>query len=168
MPALSEGRKNWISSATTTPTITPAAPPSSVSVIASSRNCHSTSRRRAPTAFRRPISPVRSVTETSIMFITPIPPTSRPRLATPTSSIETPPAAQQLARFDHSGVDLFGRGGEAEELEELFLALRIVFVEGPERDQHELVFTRPAEEDFALLDQTDHLVGPAVDVNLLA
>ena len=34
------------------------------------------SRRRAPTALRRPISRVRSVTDTSMMFITPMPPTT--------------------------------------------------------------------------------------------
>ncbi|VTQ60405.1 Uncharacterised protein [Stenotrophomonas maltophilia] len=32
--------------------------------------------RRAPTAMRTPISRVRSVTDTSMMFITPIPPTT--------------------------------------------------------------------------------------------
>jgi hypothetical protein len=36
------------------------------------------SRRRAPMALRTPISCVRSVTETSMMFITPMPPTNRP------------------------------------------------------------------------------------------
>ncbi len=41
---------------------------------ASSRNCSSTCRRRAPTALRSPISRVRSVTDTSMMFITPTPP----------------------------------------------------------------------------------------------
>jgi hypothetical protein len=34
--------------------------------------------RRAPSALRTPISRVRSVTLTSMMFITPMPPTSRP------------------------------------------------------------------------------------------
>ena len=34
------------------------------------------SRRRAPTAMRRPISRVRSVTETSMMFMMPMPPTT--------------------------------------------------------------------------------------------
>ena len=43
---------------------------------ASIRNCCSTLLLRAPTAIRIPISRVRSVTETSMMFITPIPPTS--------------------------------------------------------------------------------------------
>ena len=35
------------------------------------------SRRRAPSALRMPISRVRSVTETSMMFMIPMPPTSR-------------------------------------------------------------------------------------------
>ena len=35
------------------------------------------SRRRAPTALRNPISDVRSVTATSMMFIITIPPTTR-------------------------------------------------------------------------------------------
>ena len=37
------------------------------------------SRRRAPMALRTPISRVRSVTLTSMTFITPMPPTSSPR-----------------------------------------------------------------------------------------
>ena len=37
------------------------------------------SRWRAPSALRTPISRVRSVTLTSMIFITPMPPTSRPR-----------------------------------------------------------------------------------------
>ncbi len=49
-----------------------------VSTTASVRNCTMMSRRRAPTALRMPISLVRSVTDTSMMFITPMPPTSRP------------------------------------------------------------------------------------------
>ena len=51
-------------------------PPIMESVTASTRNCIRMSRPRAPTAMRRPISRVRSVTETSMMFMMPIPPTS--------------------------------------------------------------------------------------------
>ena len=43
--------------------------------------------RRAPTALRMPISRVRSVTETSMMFITPIPPTSSEIAATSPSRV---------------------------------------------------------------------------------
>ena len=45
------------------------------------------SRVRAPTAMRRPISRVRSVTETSMMFMIPMPPTSRLTEATLMSSM---------------------------------------------------------------------------------
>ena len=44
--------------------------------MASAKNCSIMSRRLAPIALRTPISRVRSVTDTSIMFITPMPPTS--------------------------------------------------------------------------------------------
>jgi hypothetical protein len=44
-------------------------------------------RRLAPTAIRIPISRVRSVTDTSRMFMIPIPPTSREMDATQSSSI---------------------------------------------------------------------------------
>ena len=44
------------------------------------------SRVRAPTAMRRPISRVRSVTETSMMFMMPMPPTSSDTEATAASS----------------------------------------------------------------------------------
>ena len=39
----------------------------------------------APSALRRPISRMRSVTETSMMFMTPMPPTSREMAAIPPS-----------------------------------------------------------------------------------
>ena len=43
-------------------------------VSASSKNCVRMCRRLAPSAFLTPISRVRSVTDTSMMFITPTPP----------------------------------------------------------------------------------------------
>ena len=43
------------------------------------------SRGRAPSALRRPISRMRSVTETNMMFITPMPPTSSEMIAMPPS-----------------------------------------------------------------------------------
>ena len=48
----------------------------STSVTASNRNCSRTWRPFAPMAMRMPISRVRSVTETSMMFMMPMPPTS--------------------------------------------------------------------------------------------
>ncbi len=64
------------------PSATPMTPPAWPSSDASTRNC-----RRipgvAPSALRRPISRIRSVTETSMMFITPMPPTSSEIAAIP-------------------------------------------------------------------------------------
>jgi hypothetical protein len=57
------------------PSSTPIVPPAMLSDIASATNCRSTSIRFAPSARRRPISFVRSVTDTSMMFMMPIPPT---------------------------------------------------------------------------------------------
>ena len=48
-----------------------------VIAIASVRNCQMMSRRRAPMARRMPISRVRSLTDASITFITPTPPTMK-------------------------------------------------------------------------------------------
>ena len=50
-------------------------PPIRLITIASTRNCSSTSRPLAPMAMRMPISRVRSVTDTSMMFMMPMPPT---------------------------------------------------------------------------------------------
>ena len=43
-------------------------------MVASVKNCIAISRLVAPSALRTPISRVRSVTDTSMMFITPMPP----------------------------------------------------------------------------------------------
>ena len=66
-----------------TPKTIPRAPPSKDKTIDSTRNCARMSRPRAPTAIRIPISRILSVTETSIMFMIPIPPTRRLTEATP-------------------------------------------------------------------------------------
>ena len=49
-------------------------PPTTVMVSASARNWKRMSRRRPPSAFSTPISRVRWVTDTSMMFIRPTPP----------------------------------------------------------------------------------------------
>ena len=63
------------------PSTTPMIPPILVSTEASVRNCPRIIFFLAPMAFFRPISLVRSVTDTSMIFITPIPPTRREILA---------------------------------------------------------------------------------------
>ena len=68
------------------PTMIPRIPPSDVRAADSVRNCMRIRRFRAPSAFFKPISLVRSVTETSMMFMTPMPPTSSAIEATQMSS----------------------------------------------------------------------------------
>ena len=59
------------------------------------------SARRAPIALRMPISRVRSVTVTSMMFITPIPPTSSEIAATaPSSVVKTLGALVEASRTE--------------------------------------------------------------------
>ncbi len=65
------------------PAATPISPPSTLRIVASVRNCVSTLFRVAPMALRMPISRVRSVTDTSMMFMMPMPPTSSEMPATP-------------------------------------------------------------------------------------
>ncbi len=68
----------WVRACETpTPSSIPSIPPTNDRLTASARNWRRMSRVRAPTARRRPISLVRSVTETSMMFMMPMPPTSR-------------------------------------------------------------------------------------------
>ena len=64
------------------PAMTPMMPPPKVRNTASVTNWATMSRRLAPMACRMPISRVRSVTETSMMFMIPMPPTSREMPAT--------------------------------------------------------------------------------------
>ena len=62
--------------ATPRPITMPMAPPIAASTSDSIRNWARISPGCAPTAMRMPISRVRSVTDTSMMFMTPIPPTT--------------------------------------------------------------------------------------------
>src|SRR5579872_5329122 len=71
------------------PSTVPSAPPMQVMAIASVRNCTRMSPRDAPMALRMPISRVRSITETIMMFMTPMPPTTSamaPMLEMPTAT----------------------------------------------------------------------------------
>ena len=75
-----------VSTAPAAPRTIPAVPPVSARRTASIRNCERMSRSRAPTAIRIPISRVRSVTDTSMMFMIPMPPTTSDTDAIPPSS----------------------------------------------------------------------------------
>ena len=63
------------------------------SVTDSVRICQMMSRRRAPSALRRPISRVRSLTTISMMFMMTMPPTTSERATTPTSTAKMPAVA---------------------------------------------------------------------------
>src|SRR5580704_9085883 len=67
------------------PKVTPMTPPMALRVTASIRNWTRMLLRLAPIALRTPISRVRSVTETSMMFMTPMPPTISAITAIPAS-----------------------------------------------------------------------------------
>ena len=71
---------------TPTPTKTPKMPPSSAIDPLSMRNWSRMSRWRAPRALRTPISRVRSVTETSMMFMMTTPPTTSEMEAMPSTT----------------------------------------------------------------------------------
>ena len=92
----------------------PAMPPTALSVSASARNCSRTSRRRAPTARRTPISRVRSLTATSMMFMMPTPPTTSETAAMPARSavivvLARCSVAFISARFTSSTFGMFAR-----------------------------------------------------------
>ena len=65
----------------------PITPPRAEVVPASITNCRMISFFFAPSDLRMPISRVRSVTETNMMFIMPMPPTSSEMPAMPTSTM---------------------------------------------------------------------------------
>ena len=85
-------KTNWSTkSAMPTPKIMPMIPPTPDNVKASIKNWLRISLLRAPKAFLKPISRVLSVTETSIIFITPIPPTIKDIAAMPPKArVKTP------------------------------------------------------------------------------
>lgn len=82
-----------IATDTPRPSKIPTAPPATHNAIASTKNCLNTSRARAPIAIRIPISCVRSVTDTSMMFMMPTPPTTSEISATASNRFVMMPVA---------------------------------------------------------------------------
>ena len=76
------------------PTRIPMNPPTRHKTTASTRNWFKISLVSAPTAIRNPISRVRSVTETSMMFMMPTPPTTRETAATDMPRAESMPTTR--------------------------------------------------------------------------
>ena len=83
-------------------------PPIPVRTVASRRNCTRMSDFRAPIALRTPISLVRSVTEISMIFITPIPPTIRPTELMILVNITSAPVSC-FHRFDRKSGDVISK-----------------------------------------------------------
>jgi hypothetical protein len=76
---------------------TPSMPPTPVSMAASVTNWPRMRRRRAPSARRTPISEVRSVTATNMMFMTPMPPMSRAMAQMPMETKRIIPSSSRTA-----------------------------------------------------------------------
>ena len=105
-----------IAHVSSTATAIPINPPAKVKTSASNRNCTRMCRGRAPRALRRPISRVRSVTETSMIFITPTPPTAKVTAPINPSTACRPnekPLIMALSSIvSHSGVALSSLGSK--------------------------------------------------------
>src|SRR5712691_9839662 len=108
------------------PTTTPRTLPARQRPMASVRNCSRISPSRAPTAMRRPISRVRSVTDTSMMFIIPTPPTTREMVA----------IAKERPDLVLDARDGGGGGGRAQDVVEPRDALQLA-LRGRERHEDE-------------------------------
>src|SRR5438477_117238 len=109
-----------------TPSPRPSKPLTTVSMADSAKNWRRMSRLVAPMALRVPISRVRSVTETSMMFITPIPPRHRVTIAT-----------QPKKKRDHAKdfCQLLGAIHRVPDEEGVFI-LRIEMPHSPQRSAH--------------------------------
>src|SRR4029453_18536664 len=82
------------------PSSVPTMPPNTERTTDSVSICDMMSDRRAPRAFRSPISRVRSVTTINMMFMMTIPPTTSDRPTTPTSTAKMPLVADwQMPRM---------------------------------------------------------------------
>ena len=84
------------------PSRIPITPPRELVTAASITNCCIMTLRFAPSALRMPISLVRSVTDTSMMFITPTPATSREIPAMPPRPADT----MAIMLFKESSISL--------------------------------------------------------------
>src|SRR5207249_1588215 len=91
------------------PATTPNAAPTVAIAADSARNWRSTSRRRAPSDFRRPISRVRSATDMSMMFMITMPPITSDTTTTPgstTTRMRLMPAHKRCTPSDVSSAKL--------------------------------------------------------------
>src|ERR1039457_3710992 len=139
------------------PTATPTSPPTAHRVMASVVNCVMMVCLVAPIALRMPISRVRSVTDTSMMFITPTPPTISPTLETAIMNATSPPVSWpedfEVIRRLHLYL-----AADAQHLANLFFHTRSVFgVIILHADPHVLFFGMQVMEGAQR--EIDHAVG---------
>src|SRR5882724_770891 len=102
-----------ISSVRAMPATMPKVAPTVAMAADSARNCRSTSRRRAPSDFRNPISRVRSATDMSMMFMITMPPITSDTTTTPGSTTTRmpdpgPESLHAFGRVEHEVVVLVG------------------------------------------------------------
>ena len=86
------------------PKTIPIIPPVTESITASIKNCFKMSFLLAPKAFLKPISLVLSVTDTSMILATPIPPTKRDIAAIPPRAKESMPVMLEIVEERESAV----------------------------------------------------------------
>ncbi len=113
------------SQAPPTPTATPTAPPTRLSSSDSVRNCQRMSFGLAPTDWRMPISRVRSVTLTSMMFMIPMPPTISDTPATQESSERNAAVVDSRVLMMSSWVVML-KSGESRETSWRLLSSRLI------------------------------------------
>ena len=88
------------------PKIIPTTPPVTESITASIKNCFKMSFLFAPSAFLSPISLVLSVTDTSMILATPIPPTQSEIAAIPPSANENMPVILEIVEDSESAAPM--------------------------------------------------------------
>ena len=91
---------------TNMPRVIPTTPPVTESMTDSIKNCLRMSFLFAPSAFLKPISLVLSVTETSMILATPIPPTSNEIAAMPPSARESAVVTLEIVVNKESAVSI--------------------------------------------------------------
>src|SRR6266571_3940819 len=126
------------------PRTMPAAPPTRLSAVSSTRNWNRMCPLRAPTASRTPISRVRSVTETSMMFMMPMPPTRSDTEAT----LRRRFIITTLAFFEASAISLRSRTVKSSS-----------WPGGQERDQDDVVLILAPRRLPLAGEDADHLEG---------
>ena len=118
----------------------PRTPPVTVRSVLSTRNCAATSLRRAPRARRTPTSRVRSATLASMMFMIPMPPTSRLMAATaPVTTLKTRCVRSRWRRISRGTITSSGSPPVARRTTAWAMPAAVVTASGDVDAEHDLV-----------------------------